>query len=1181
MAANLQFDVSALDRASATFIKMAAQVERLAAKIDKLDGKKADVELDVDTSKADAKLGKFETDLRTKLAAASKALPELNLDVDTTEASQALARIRNEMAALHDQRLGIDISSADALAELERFRAELEQVSRESADVRVKADTAAAIAQLDTVLAAATAVGASDPEVKVDVDSAPVEQATTALSDMFGMVELVAAAWPPVSAAILAIPGAIALIAAPLAAVVVGMDGIKAAANQLIPAFTQVQQAVGQAFLSGLQPAVAALAKTFPTLQTGLSGTATALSDIANRVASVVSSSAGLNSLQSIFQGVNQIVSSLAPAIATLTQNFLSLATSGLQGLSGLGPMLEQVGQAWAQVIAQMNQTGTVQAAVSGLVQVLGAVLNILPPLVQAGAQLMATLGPPLAAALNGVAAVVGVLAGPLGSLTTTVLAFAAAWKVASAAVALGQAALARGAAAWTAMSGAATAATARTAAAGAATAAAGSAAGTAAGGMSKLGAATAVAALGLAVVSEAARTGAENTDELYNALLDGKNATDQMTASAKLAISGVSTWGETFDDVKAKVDAAKKAMTPLQKAQNELTNAQNAYNDAVNHGNPAAVASAQQRLAAATQAVAKAQQDATLSTSNLGVSFQNASTYFSSSTAATDRAAASAKTLADAYNGLTNPLTTVADKASAFTTAFQMAVDPAVASAEATRALNDSMRQLDGALTPASAKLVQLNGTINTTTEAGSQLQQSVLQTAAAIQNDYGTSVAAAVANGQSLTTASANAAAAFEQQKTKLVDLLVQQGVARPAAQALADTYLKFPKEVSTTFSQPGMVKALADSLGLTSSIIGIPDNKTVIVNSLTDAAQKQLEDLGLTVTRLPNGQIVITARDETSPVIAAAVTYANGQKGTILLDGNPQLVNGKIQESVTLADGSKGTIIIDGDPDPATGQITAVVDLGNGKHTVIKIDPKDNATPVIQNIQGKTVYINVVATGVQSAIAAVQSVAAAASAAAGRAGGGVNGYAGGGITGPIRAARGYVLPGYQPGRDTVPAVLSRGEAVLVPELVRALGARRILAANAEASGGRPATNVGNLAAIMDGTIPDQRTVSGSSLNVQVAAPARAAWSRPLPSGGAVDLGALVGRVDALRADLGVQTQTLDELRADMAGYAAADRATARNTGVLVAEARRSRPGAAATAAGARTQADLGMFG
>jgi SLT domain-containing protein len=52
----------------------------------------------------------------------------------------------------------------------------------------------------------------------------------------------------------------------------------------------------------------------------------------------------------------------------------------------------------------------------------------------------------------------------------------------------------------------------------------------------------------------------------------------------------------------------------------------------------------------------------------------------------------------------------------------------------------------------------------------------------------------------------------------------------------------------------------------------------------------------------------------------------------------------------------------------------------------------------------------------------------------------------------------AAGGIVPGYSPGVDSVPAMLSPGEAVLVPELVRSIGPSKILAANAAASG-RPA--------------------------------------------------------------------------------------------------------------------------
>lgn len=69
-----------------------------------------------------------------------------------------------------------------------------------------------------------------------------------------------------------------------------------------------------------------------------------------------------------------------------------------------------------------------------------------------------------------------------------------------------------------------------------------------------------------------------------------------------------------------------------------------------------------------------------------------------------------------------------------------------------------------------------------------------------------------------------------------------------------------------------------------------------------------------------------------------------------------------------------------------------------------------------------------------------------------------GGVVGYAEGGSVGiGVNLAGGGVLGGYEPGRDTVPAMLSKGEGVLVPEAVRGLGEDFVHSANHHFSGGR----------------------------------------------------------------------------------------------------------------------------
>lgn len=60
-------------------------------------------------------------------------------------------------------------------------------------------------------------------------------------------------------------------------------------------------------------------------------------------------------------------------------------------------------------------------------------------------------------------------------------------------------------------------------------------------------------------------------------------------------------------------------------------------------------------------------------------------------------------------------------------------------------------------------------------------------------------------------------------------------------------------------------------------------------------------------------------------------------------------------------------------------------------------------------------------------------------------------------------LKLAGGGVIPGYAPGRDTVPAMLSPGEGVLVPEAVKAMGPDNIRAINAAYSSRPPGDGTG----------------------------------------------------------------------------------------------------------------------
>ena len=69
---------------------------------------------------------------------------------------------------------------------------------------------------------------------------------------------------------------------------------------------------------------------------------------------------------------------------------------------------------------------------------------------------------------------------------------------------------------------------------------------------------------------------------------------------------------------------------------------------------------------------------------------------------------------------------------------------------------------------------------------------------------------------------------------------------------------------------------------------------------------------------------------------------------------------------------------------------------------------------------------------------------------------------------------AAGGAIVPGYGPGRDTIHAMLSPGEGILVPEAVKAIGPKHIMDINKRFSSGRRSAGPGTGAGFSGGGIP-----------------------------------------------------------------------------------------------------------
>lgn len=229
-----------------------AEITRLEAQLRELGAQHPNVQVRADTATARAALaaikaeiasiggrktvalevdGAFGAKLRAIVAEAQASIPDINVDADTSPARAEVQRIRGELAALSDARVGIDIDAGEALAKIDELQTRLAVLSLKHVDIDVRVDAAAAAAQLATLRAMA-----DDTKVFRIKALADTGQASNALMHLAIQAAVLAAI--PVAPPLLAGLGAIAAMATAAGA------GVGALALVAIPAIRGISDAL-------------------------------------------------------------------------------------------------------------------------------------------------------------------------------------------------------------------------------------------------------------------------------------------------------------------------------------------------------------------------------------------------------------------------------------------------------------------------------------------------------------------------------------------------------------------------------------------------------------------------------------------------------------------------------------------------------------------------------------------------------------------------------------------------------------------------------------------------------------------------------------------------------------------------------------------------------------------------
>jgi len=103
---------------------------------------------ELDTTRANAQIGRFATEMRAKLEAATKALGDIHMTADASDVDREIARVRIQLASLANQRIGVDVDAATATAKIAELKAKLDELGAKSPNIQVKVDVAKATAEL-------------------------------------------------------------------------------------------------------------------------------------------------------------------------------------------------------------------------------------------------------------------------------------------------------------------------------------------------------------------------------------------------------------------------------------------------------------------------------------------------------------------------------------------------------------------------------------------------------------------------------------------------------------------------------------------------------------------------------------------------------------------------------------------------------------------------------------------------------------------------------------------------------------------------------------------------------------------------------------------------------------------------------------------------------------------------
>lgn len=179
------------------------------------------------------------------------------------------------------------------------------------------------------------------------------------------------------SGALVALPGILSAIVAPLGAVLMGMEGIKQSLvnsgwavfdkkGKLKPGeqLAKIQDSVSKVFETGLTPVFTKLLAIIPALQEGFGAIAQGLVGMTDGFVSALTSAKGLDQIKTMFKNIGDALGQASPGIRDFTAAMLTLSTEFSKKLPGMAQSFNNWASkvlTWVDKITTVDASGTSQ----------------------------------------------------------------------------------------------------------------------------------------------------------------------------------------------------------------------------------------------------------------------------------------------------------------------------------------------------------------------------------------------------------------------------------------------------------------------------------------------------------------------------------------------------------------------------------------------------------------------------------------------------------------------------------------------------------------------------------------------------------------------------------------------------------------------------------------------------